>query len=255
LRSSVVPLATADEQGTPGVGAAIPVHYAIELLQQMGISWHAALGALQPSDNPLGQAEGFSPPTPRSLVTSSYPSQALFGGEVVLDVLINGRGTLVDTKVVRGSSPFLEKVLSAVRSWSFFPARLGGHAVSARIGVTFQFSQSYEPPRTTTHDYDEALAGSTDRGPLPVVTVEPQYAATQGGDGSVILYDLIGRQGQLTATRILSDPESLSSAAVAAVRQWPFIPGRRAGTDINSTEIVVMAFRHFGSTPSSSQTK
>ena len=165
LRSSLAPLEAATDQDTPGVGAAVPIHYAIALLQQRGIPWHTASGALWPFDNPAGPAQGFSAPTPLSLVASPYPSQELFGGEVVLDALIDSRGRLAEIEVVRGPSPFLEKVLSAVRTWSFFPARLDGQAVAARIGITFQFSQSYELLRATpVHKYDEPLAGSADRG-------------------------------------------------------------------------------------------
>jgi hypothetical protein len=251
LRSSLVPLATAADQGTPGIGAAVPIHYAIALLQQKGIPWHATSGALEPLDSPTVQGKGFSAPTPLSLVASPYPSQALFGGEVVLDALIDNRGRLVEIKVVRGPSPFLEKVLSTVRTWSFFPGRLDGHAVAARIGITFQFSQSFEPPRTTpVRKNDEPLTGLADRGALPVVTVEPQYPATSVGDGSVILYDLVGRQGQLTSVQVMHDSEALTSAAVAAAHQWHFVPGRRAGTDTNSAVIVVVAFRYSGSTQS-----
>ncbi len=256
LRSSLVPLETATDQGTPGVGAAVPIHYAIALLQQRGIPWHTSSGAMTPFDNPAGEAQGFSAPTPISLVAAPYPSQSLFGGEVVLDVMIDSRGRVVEIKVVRGPSPFLEKAVSAVRTWSFFPARLDGRAVAARIGITFEFSQSYEPPQTTQErKYGEPLAGSAERGALPVVTVDPQYPATGGGNGSVILYGLVGRQGQLATVQILSDPESLSSAAVAAVHQWRFVPGRRAGADSDSAAIVVVAFRHFGSTPSIPKTK
>jgi outer membrane biosynthesis protein TonB len=256
LRSSLVPLATATDEGTPGVGAAVPIHYAIALLQQRGIPWHTASGALAPPDNSAGQTKGFSAPVPLSLLASPYPSQALFGGEVVLDALIDSRGRLVELKVVRGPSPFLETVLSTVRTWSFFPAHLDGRAVAARIGITFQFSQSYEPPRSTpAHTYDEPLASSAERGAQPVATVEPKYPANAAGDGSVILYDLIGRQGQLTSVQILRDSESLTSAAVAAVHQWIFVPGRRAGADADSAAIVVVEFRHAGGTQSIQQTK
>ncbi|MGD0957074.1 MAG: TonB family protein [Candidatus Acidiferrales bacterium] len=92
-------------------------------------------------------------------------------------------------------------------------------------------------------------------GALAVVTVEPQYPATGVEDGSVILYDLVDRQGQLTSVQILRDSESSTSAAVAAVHQWRFVPGRRAGTDTDSAAIVVVAFRHFGSTQSIAQPK
>ena len=243
LRSSLVPLTAAVDESTPGVGAAVPIHYAIGLLQQRGIPWHTVSEAVDPA----GQAQGFSSPTPLSLVASPYPSAALFGGEVALDALIDTRGRVVDATVVRGASPFLEKVLSTVRTWSFFPARLDGRAVSARIGITFEFSESYEPARTTpVHKYDEPLAGSADRGALPVVTVEPQYPATIESDGNVILLGNVGTQGQITSVQVLRDSESLGPAAEAVVRQWRFVPGKHGGAETDSPAIVVMMFRYSG---------
>jgi S1-C subfamily serine protease len=40
LRGSVLPLAHADNQSDSHLGAAVPIRYAISLLQQNGISWH-----------------------------------------------------------------------------------------------------------------------------------------------------------------------------------------------------------------------
>jgi len=256
LRSSLVSLAAGTEQSTSGVGAAVPIHYVIALLQQKGITWHTTSEALPPLEKSAGQSKDFSAPTPLSLVAAPYPSQALFGGEVVLDVLIDSRGRPAEIKVVRGQSPFLEDVLDTVRTWTFFPEHSGGHAVAERIGVTFQFSQSHEPARTTPlQKYDEPLAGSSDRSALPIVTVEPQFPTTVMKDGSVILYNLVDAQGQLTYVQILRDSESLSSSAVAAVRQWRFVPGRRAGADSESADIVVVVFRHSGITGSVPQTR
>jgi outer membrane biosynthesis protein TonB len=253
LHSSLLQLATAADVDTQGVGAAVPVHYAIALLLQKGIPWHTASGTFGPTDTSAGQASGFSPPIPLSLVASPYPAQSLFGGEVVLDALIDSRGRLVETKVVRGACPFLENVLSAVRTWTFFPARLDGLPVAARIGITFQFSQSYEPLRAAPlHEYDEPLPGSADRGALPVSTVEPQFPATSVGDGSVILFGLVGSQGQFTSVQILRESASLTTAALTAVQQWRFVPARRAGTVTDSPAIVVVAFRYTGSAHSNS---
>jgi TonB family protein len=249
LRSSLVPLASAAESDAAGVGAGVPIHYAIALLQQRGISWHAASANVGPFDSSAGGAQGFSPPAPLSVIASAYPAQSLFGGEVVLDALIDNRGRMIEAKVVRGASPFLESVLSTVRTWSFVPARLDGQAVAARIGIAFQFSQSHEPPRTTPSDEsDQSSPSSGDRGALPIVTVEPQYPATSTGDGSVILYDLVGTQGQLTSLQVLRDSEPFTTAALTAVRQWRFRAGRRAGADTDSAAIVVVAFRYSGST-------
>jgi TonB family protein len=256
LRSSLVPLATAAEQDTPGTGAGVPIHYAIALLQQRGIAWYTPSGTVGPYDSFSGKAAGFSPPMPLSVVSSPYPSQSLFGGEVVLDALIDNRGRMVETKVVRAASPFLENALSTVRTWSFFPARLDGQAVAARVGITFQFSQSHEPPRATPRqEFDESSPSAGDRAALPIVAVAPQYPTASAGDGSVILYDLVGTQGQLTSVQVLRDAEPFTTAALTAVRQWHFVPGRRAGTDTDSAAIVVVAFRYSGSMHSFSQTK
>jgi TonB family protein len=256
LRPSSVSIPNAADRGTPGVGAAVPIHYAIALLKQKDISWHTAAGSLESSDTPAEKVTGFSVPAPLSLVACDFPPQALFGGEVVLDSLIDSHGRLVEIRVVRGTSPFLEKVLSAVQSWSFFPAQLDGQAVPARVGITFEFSQFYEPSRTApVHKYEEPTKVWADRGPLPVFTVEPLSPAASERDGSVILYDQVGPQGQLTSVKVFRDSESLASAALAAVNQWRFIPGRRAGSDSDSAAIVVVAFRHAASTQSTHVTK
>jgi TonB family protein len=257
LRSSLVPLATpAADQDTPSIGAGVPIHYAIALLQQRGIPWYTPSGTVGPCDAFSGNAQGLSPPTPISVVTSSYPSQSLFGGEVVLDALIDNRGRIVETKVVRGASPFLENALSTVRTWSFFPARLDGQAVAARIGITFQFSQSHEPPRAAPpQGFDESSPSAGDRAALPLIDAVPQYPAASTGDGSVILYDLVGAQGQLTSVQVLQDAEPFTTAVLTAVRQWHLAPGRRAGADSDSAAIVVVAFRYSGTMHSSSLTK
>jgi TonB family protein len=256
LRSSLVPLTAAAEQDAPGVGAGVPIHYAIALLQQRGIAWYTPSGTIGPYDSFSGKAEGFAPPTPISVVTSSYPSQSLFGGEVVLDVLIDNRGRIVETKVVRGASPFLENALSTVRTWSFFPARQDGQAVAARIGITFQFSQSHEPPRTAPRQtVEESSPSAAETASLPIVAVAPVYPAAGTGDGSAILYAIVGTQGQLTSVRVLRDAEPFTAAALTAVRQWHFMPGSRAGGDSDSAAIVVAAFRYSGTLHSSSQAK
>jgi outer membrane biosynthesis protein TonB len=251
LRSSLMPLATTAGNDTPGTGAAVPIHYAIALLQQKGIAWHTPSGAFGPTENAARDTEGFSPPAPLSLVASPFPSQALFGGEVVFDALIDNHGRLTQLKVVRGESPFLDKVFSAVRTWSFIPARQDGRAVPARVGIVFQFWQSYDPPRkAAAHKYDEPLPNAPQRGALPVVTMEPQFPAPSAEDGSVILNLRIGRDGQVRSIRVLRDAESLAPAAKAAVQMWSFVPGKREGAAADSAAIVVVAFRHAANSPS-----
>jgi TonB family protein len=245
LGHDVVAVVTAG-QHTPG--AVLPIHYAIALLQQKHIGWHTLSADLDHPENAAEQSQGFSAPAPLSLVPPAYPSQSLFGGEVVLDALVDSGGRLADIKVVRGESPFLEKALVAVRTWTFLPARSDGRVVETRIGIAFQFSQPYVPPRTATvHNYEDPSAdsagkNSAERGAFPLVTVEPEYPPGTDAHGGVILYADIGEQGRLDSVKVLRGLEPLTPAAVAALRQWHFAPGRRAGASVASPAIVVFTF-------------
>lgn len=256
LRSTLVPLTAAADQSTPGVGAAVPIHYAISLLQQKGIAWHTSSGALQPATGAERAEQGFSPPAPLSLVEAAYPSQALFGGEVVLDALVDNHGRIAEVKLVRGASPFLEKAFSTVRTWSFFPARLDGQPVAARVGITFQFSQSLESSRVAMEDkYDGPWVASADRGALPLATSEMHFPAPSAVDSRAILYGIVGQDGQLISARSFGDTEPFTSAAIAALHQWRFVAGRRDGASVDSATIVVMVFRHTGSAQSARPAK
>jgi outer membrane biosynthesis protein TonB len=245
LHPSAIPIATS---ALHTLGAVLPIHYAIALLQQKHIVWHTSSSDFGHPENETRQAQGFSAPTPLSLVPAAYPSQSLFGGEVVLDALVDTSGALADIKVVRGESPFLEKALVAVRTWIFLPARLDGHVIESRIGIAFQFPQPYVPPRTaTTHNYEGAPSDpvekkSDERGALPIVTVEPVYPSDADAHGGIILYTDIGQQGQLDSVKVLRSLEPLTPAAIAALRQWHFAPGRRAGENAVSPAIVVFTF-------------
>jgi TonB family protein len=109
------------------------------------------------------------------------------------------------------------------------------------------FSQTYDPPRkAATHKHDEPLANATERGALPVATIEPQDPAPSREDGSVILNVRVTPDGKIASMEPLSGDEALAEAARAAVEQWSFVPGKREGKESDSAAIVVMIFRHTG---------
>jgi TonB family protein len=230
------------------LGAVLPIHYAIALLQQKRIAWRTSSVDSEHRENAAEHAQGFSPPVPLSLVPAAYPSQALFGGEVVLDALVDSTGKLADIRVVRGEAPFLEKALVAVRTWTLLPAHLDGHVIETRIGIAFQFPQPYVPPRiASVHNYEDASSdpvekSPAERGALPLVTVEPEYPHETDAHGGVILSADISEQGQLDSVKVLRGLDPLTSAAVAAVRKWHFAPGRRAGANVSSPAIIVFTF-------------
>ncbi|MGH9563732.1 MAG: energy transducer TonB, partial [Terracidiphilus sp.] len=224
LHPVVIPSGANGSHLTLSPGAALRTYYAINLLDQLHVSWHMAAPAPPPQEQPSTQPRrGFSAPIPLSVEGVPYPPLALMGGDVLLDALVDTNGKLSDVKVVTADPPFLETVLTAVRTWSFLPARMNGRAVDSRIGIVFQFPQSYLPRVTSgERKYEEPLADSNDRGALPTFTVEPSYPPTSIAEGSVALYELTDPEGKITSTTVLRNVDSLTEATESALQQWQF---------------------------------
>ncbi|HUJ40928.1 MAG TPA: trypsin-like peptidase domain-containing protein [Candidatus Acidoferrales bacterium] len=247
LRSSVIQLGTDDAGETSGVAAAVPVHYVIALLESKGIAWHFTPAAATPAGSAPAANAAFSPPAPLSLVAAPFPSNALFGGEVVLDALIDAHGRVSETRTARGDSPLLDSALTSLRTWVFSPARLAGQPIPARVGITFEFVQSREPLRAPpAQQHDDPFPAAPDRSALPVFTVEPRFPSAPPRDGSVILSAVVGSDGRLGPLKVLMDSESLAPAATASVEQWRFLPARRARAASPSLEIVIVVYRFSG---------
>jgi outer membrane biosynthesis protein TonB len=246
LHPSVVPSGATGSRLNLAPGAALRVHYAISLLDQLHVRWHAAAEpfAQAAAAAPAQQAANFSPAAPISVVTTPYPPLALYGGEVVLDALIDSNGNLSDLQVVSGDSPFLETVMGTVQNWTFQPARMNGRAIGSRIGVVFNFPQSFLPRVTAgERKYEEPLAGASDRGALPIFTIEPPYPVNSIGQGSVVLYDLVDSDGKVTSASVVQGVPSLTAPSMDTVKQWEFVPGKQGGAKTDSAVIVVVTFR------------
>ena len=241
LRTDAAARATVMTQSASGVGAAVPIHYAIPLLQKNGVAWHQA--QTDRSADPPGPAS--SGPVPLSLVAAPYPAQGLEGGEVVLDAKVEGDGRVSDVEVVSGATPFLSEALNAARSWTFRPTRAEEGKREQRIGIIFQFAHpgallAGNPVRT----YEIPREDAADRAAHPMLTREAQVSAKTNGEAGVILSVRIDAKGQPGAIEILQDTESLGTAISASVRDWQFSPGKYDGVDWDSTIFVVVIPRH-----------
>ncbi len=259
LHPTVIPSGAEGGHVTMAPGAALRIHYAIGLLEQLHVTWQGAANAaavsatqatqaaVQAAASPAAQApqqSRYTPPVPLSVVGVPYPPQALFGGALLLDALVDADGKLSDVQVLNGDPPFLDVALDAVRTWSFEAAKLDGRSVAGHIGIVFQFPQSFLPAVTSRErNYKEPLADAADRGALPVATIEPDYPVNSIAEGSVVLYGLVDPDGQLTSTSVVRNVDSLSATTDAAVHHWKFVSGKQAGAKAESAVIVVVTFR------------
>ncbi|HEV2198108.1 MAG TPA: TonB family protein [Candidatus Acidoferrum sp.] len=244
LHPTAIPFVNSPEQIDPSPGAAVRIHYAMSLLQAQGIPWHATLDREVHAAGSAEDDKGFSSPTPLSLVAVPYPTQAFSGGEILLDAKVDTRGKVTDVRVVQGQPPFLEEALGALQTWTFLPARQDGRDVEARVGIVFEFVQPYLPKLTArVHEYKETATDSKDRGALPTYTLEPEYPVNSIGEGSVVLNEIVDKEGRVTSIHVVRDLPSLTSPTISAVRQWRFAPGRHEGEAVGSGVIVVVTFR------------
>jgi TonB family protein len=244
LHGGTMAMVNSTQKQTTGLGAVVPIHYAIALLQQRGIIWQGVpetSARVEPDAPPNKQ---FSAPVPLSLVAAPYPSEVFSGGEAVLDALVESSGNLGDIRILGGENPFLQKALAAVQTWTFLPARSAEKVVATRIGIVFQFPGSLTSVRAPQeHRYEGRLADAPERGARPIDTPEPETSQTKLAEGSVILCEQVDSQGQVDTVEVVRGQESLTAATVSAARQWRFAPGRRGGVDSDSEVVVVVTFR------------
>jgi hypothetical protein len=121
---------------------------------------------------------------------------------------------------------------------------LNGRALEGRLGIVFQFPQSFIPPLTSrNHNYEEPSADSSDHAALPIFTSEPDYPISSVAQGSVALYAMVDQRGQVASTQVLQDVQALTDPTVAASRLWRFVPGRQGGANTDSGVVIVVTFR------------
>ena len=244
LHPTVAPSGPDGGQLTVSPGAALRIHYAIGLLEQLHVPWDMVPETSEQPPAAVQRPDRLTLPVPLSVVGAPYPAQALFGGEVLLDAEVDTSGKLTNIRVVSGDSPFVDGALNAVQTWSFQPAQLNGQATGSRIGIVFQFPQSFVPRLTGgEHKFGEPEPRADDRAALPVRTIEANYPADSVGEGSIILDGMVNSQGRLTSITVLRDLESLAEPAKAAVEQWQFAPSEKAGKPVDSEVVVVVTFR------------
>lgn len=254
LRPAAASIAMTTLQSHSGVGAAIPIHYAIPLLLQHGIAWHSAQQS-EPAAAPTQASPRSRQPVPISLVAAPYPFQALQGGEVILDAQVDRNGLLTDTQVVEGKPPFVDNVLSAVHTWSFKPATPSDQqSANPRVAIVFQFaSPSASPDATKSRNYELPRPDSAERPALPLVTTPPNISANSNAEASIILQAEIDASGVASQIRVVSDLESLAPPVIEAVRNWQFSPAKCGGANCDSEMIIVVIPRQYAASVPANQ--
>jgi TonB family protein len=175
------------------------------------------------------------------------PHHALGGGEVVLEVTADGRGTVARVDRIRETPPYTDIVAAWTAGWRFEPAtaatagRRTGIDAPVLVVALFRPPSFYsgpalgEPPRT--------VGASAARLPSPQSLIMPVYPPTATGNGVVLVEVEMNRRAEPRSYRIVGSSSGFDSAALEAVRAWRF--GAPRATDVPDPLFVyaVVGFR------------
>jgi protein TonB len=114
-----------------------------EMSEEMRRKLEAMKGSIEAGADPLRVGGEVTPPEIVSRVEPKYTEvarRARITGVVILEAVIDRRGSVVGTRVLKGLPMGLDQAaIDAVSQWKFRPATLGGNPVAVYFTVTVNF--------------------------------------------------------------------------------------------------------------------
>jgi TonB family protein len=106
---------------------------------------------IPPQTQPHSAGTDYVPPGIVSVAYPGYPRRrewqhaAVAWGVAIIRVTVSSTGTVENTEVLHGSSPFTDLALSAVGKFQFQAATLRGKPVRSKLAVAFVFDAPQTP--------------------------------------------------------------------------------------------------------------
>jgi hypothetical protein len=180
------------------------------------------------------------PPLPPPTVTG--------GGEVLIEATVDRSGTLSRPIIVRGTPPYTQLVLDAMRTWRFAPARVvAPDGVETAVDMQVAIGAAYRPPilmnaptvGETPRDWSKPSGDAA----YPIATAMPNYPP-QARDGGVVLFELVlNEAGAVTETRGMASTAGFEDTSREALASWRFKGGMYRARPVPSTVYVLFGFR------------
>ena len=186
--------------------------------------------------------------------TLSVMSVEVGGGEVLLEVSVDRTGAVSGIKPLRETATFTERMIQAVKTWTFTPSEAEIPAARRKPGG----------PTTETVDTKVLVAGvfrrplghrshagRTDTGrrhrlrprsPFPRRLVTPPYPPGTMSPGVVLVEVRVDASGGVTDAKIRVPSPGFDSAALSTARQWKFRPAKSGGANAPAVAYIVFGF-------------
>ncbi len=173
-----------------------------------------AAGASLAEDAPKVAGRDVPPPKRTRTVLPGYPPEAQaqgLHGIVILELIIDTQGRVVDVTVVRSVPPFDEAATLAVRKWEYEITKLDGKPVSVLLTVPITFALRL-PEVSRQEGIPELRQGAT-----------PAYPSAKGG-GQVTTQITIDADGRIADALVTEGEGVWADAVLQALRTWRFAP-------------------------------
>ena len=150
-------------------------------------------------------------------------------GTVVLSIVINKEGEIVDTRLVSGHPMLAPAAIEAVKQWKYTPRSSADKAVEVETIVRLDFRLADGPvTRSLPSRVSQRLRVSAGVAQgLIASRVEPVYpddAKAKNIEGTVMLNVDIDQEGNVERVELVSGHPMLAPAAMDAVLQWKYRP-------------------------------
>jgi TonB family protein len=169
---------------------------------------------LSAQEQPLAAgSDGVPVPKKKKHVQPVYPPEALaqgIRGIVILDLVIDGEGRVVETAIIRSIPGLDEAALIAAQQWIYNPVKVNGEPVSVRLTVPITFALKL-PAMTRQDGIPELRQGVT-----------PPWPTGGAGRGQAVADVTLEPDGRIGLARIIEGEEPWSTSLLQALRTWRF---------------------------------
>ncbi len=189
----------------------------------------ALVAAFEPARLERGSVEGI-------------PYGAAAAGLVLVDVSVDGRGRVTDSRTIQDLAPFTDVVRRSVEGWEFRPSRENGVSTASRVLVAGLFRPAmllFPAPESPTLPPPSAEADVA----LPTSIAVPPYPPNAIGSIAALVEVSLTEQGQVSDVRLVGDAPGFADAALSAARSWRFRPATLRGRPHPSRAYLIFVFR------------
>ena len=190
----------------------------------------------------------YSPPRlVRGDLPAVAPPNVVGGGQVVIEAIIDRRGTLTRPVIVRSTPPFSNLLLDAIGRWTFKPAEaVRDDNTIGPVDATVLIAAVYRPPTVvngpTLGEVPKDVAKASTDVPYPTSLVSPPYPV-KALHASIVLFEvLLDERGKMTDVRAIGSEPGFESAARDALMQWTFSPATYRGRPAPAVAYIVFGF-------------